>query len=113
MCGMMVQKILHKKENIFLIRSCESYKQTLLIEVIDKKRTLKYGSYLISLKLFLEVVDPFCSRKGLIFTENQANKFFVHFSDEPLDCYDWVEGSEQLIPIKNPIFTIMTCRLHI
>lgn len=79
---------------------------------MTKKNSLKYGYYLISLNVFLQVVYPFYSLKSLIFTENKVNKFFVRFSDEPLYCYDWVGGIEQLLLI-NPIIAIMDHILHI
>ena len=59
-----------------------------------KKKPLKYGYYFKSLKFFLQVVDPFCSLKGFIFTKNQEKKFFVHFSGETLDCYKWASGCD-------------------
>ena len=77
----------------------------------QKKITIKCGYYLILLKVFLQLVDPFCSLRGLIFTDNLENTFFVHFSDEPLEFYDWVRGIEHILFIDNPTITIMACGL--
>ena len=42
-----------------------------------KKFTLKYGYYLISLKILFQYVDPIFNLKSFISNVNQINEFFV------------------------------------
>jgi hypothetical protein len=76
-----------------------------------KKITLRYGYYLIFLKVFLQLLYPFFSFLILIFTYNQAKDFFVCFSDDFVDCYHYVGVIQQVI--VHPIITTMARGLHI
>lgn len=87
-CGMIFEKIIYNKENVFQLDNIKVKKTNIHNWTYDiKKNTLKYGYYLISLKMLVEHGDPIFNLRTFISNANQMNKFFVHSNHKLIDCY--------------------------